>query len=999
MVENAGRKVFLIVALVIASIALLVYKPLTSGRAPFPLGLDIAGGERLLYRIDLDEAARQGLIVPGADPSELMQQTIAVIRQRCDNSGNTEAVIRRLGSDQIEVSLPRMSSVRTGLVTAKLRTAVAAEGMPVIELDAGEEALRSFPGSGGVIRIDSERLEYASRVGNQLNLKQRGAAGTVAAHPVGATITLIDTDDMKAALENLGDLRFMAEAQPEDLSRAGTDKVAAEQKLREWFGRPENASASIATYNAVAPEKGGPPAGFEFFPFKVEQGQLVPPMAQRGFLLLRKPADEERFSGADLSRVGPTNDQSGFPAIEFAMNESDGTAFRFGRFTEKLVRKRLAIVMNDEIITAPNIKQPLFGTSIIEGRFGLSERDGMVTVLRSGSLKIKPILEQEETVGASIGDDYVNKNLWAGVTTLVLIVGFLLYYYGRLGMWASAVLLLNLLMTMAGMVVLNGTLTLAGIGGIVLTIGMAVDASILIFERMREEQSKGRKPLQAAKDGFDHAMSAIVDGNLTTLITAFILMKVGTGTIRGFAVTLTIGIITTLFCALVALRVLVHYELKRGGEFKMREFFRNANFKFMSYRKVAIGASLTILLGGTALFIGLDDQRKLGIDFLGGATVKVRTEQPMAVNDLRGRVEALGGALATAEVVDLPGSRTGDGRASEFRITFKSNPEQAAASGGDVERRFKQEIADGLRDVLQKDPITVGVDAAASTVSATLYFEEGHDASDVQAKAEQAGITGALAQAREGQNGVFTVTGSTTKDVDSLRSAIATAFEGSSDAAGREYKFALPIPESSVVGAQVVGELRDSAIKALALSSLLILLYIRVRFAEYSYGWGALLADLHDVIATLAAIAFLVWVPWIKVEMNLTMIAAFLTILGYSLNDTIVVFDRIRENRPRMKGTLSEICDASINQTLSRTMITSGTTILASLVILIFNWGTGNALEGFAFALTFGVVAGTFSSIYIASPLFVWLEERAERKAAGATAVAAKAPAAKGPTA
>ena len=154
-----------------------------------------------------------------------------------------------------------------------------------------------------------------------------------------------------------------------------------------------------------------------------------------------------------------------------------------------------------------------------------------------------------------------------------------------------------------------------------------------------------------------------------------------------------------------------------------------------------------------------------------------------------------------------------------------------------------------------------------------------------------------------------------------------------------------------------------------------------MRFAEYSYGWAALLADLHDVVATLAAIAFLVWVPWIKVEMNLTMIAAFLTILGYSLNDTIVVFDRIRENRPRVKGSLLEVCDLSINQTLSRTVITSGTTILSSLVILIFNFGTGNALEGFAFALTFGVVAGTFSSIYIASPLLVYLEARAEQKA------------------
>jgi preprotein translocase SecF subunit len=155
-----------------------------------------------------------------------------------------------------------------------------------------------------------------------------------------------------------------------------------------------------------------------------------------------------------------------------------------------------------------------------------------------------------------------------------------------------------------------------------------------------------------------------------------------------------------------------------------------------------------------------------------------------------------------------------------------------------------------------------------------------------------------------------------------------------------------------------------------------------VRFAEYSYGWGALIADLHDVLFTLAAVAFLIWIPWIRVELNQTMIAAFLTILGYSLNDSIIIFDRIRENLPRVKGTLFEICDLSINQTLSRTIITSGTTVVASLVILIFNFGTGNALEGFAFALTFGVIVGTYSTIYIAAPVFVWFEERHRAKLA-----------------
>lgn len=987
MVENAGRKVVLIVALIVASIALLAYKPLTSGRAPFPLGLDIAGGERLLYRIDLDQAAKDGLITGTGDAADLMQQTIAVIRQRCDNSGNTEAVIRRLGSDRIEVSLPRVSTARTSLVTAKLAAAIGTDLQSVVRIDAPQKVVEAFPGSGGVLKIDGERLAYSLRVGNELTLRERGMQKSpIAEHAAGATITLIDGDNFKAALENLGDMRFLAAAQPEDVSRTGTDMVAAEQKLRDWLRKPENANASIGAYNSLAQEAGGPPRGMEWYAYKIQEGQAVPPMADRQFLLVKKPAsDEERFTGADLLRVGPGQDQTGYPAIEFTMNDADGTAFRFGRFTEKLVDKQLAIVMNDEIITAPRINSPLFSNAIIEGRFGLAERDAMVTVLRSGSLKIKPTLEAEETVGASIGDDYVRKNLWAGVTTLSIIIGFLLVYYGRLGMWASLILLLNLTLLMAGMVVLNGTLTLAGIGGIVLTVGMAVDASILIFERIREEQAKGRKPMQAAKDGFDHAMSAIVDGNLTTLITAFILMYVGTGTIRGFAVTLTVGIITTMFCALVALRLCVHYELKRGVQnFPMREFFRNANFKFMSYRKVALVITGTLLAAGVALFVWLPNHRKYGIDFLGGATVKVRTEQPISADDLRKRVEGLGGAMATAEVVDMPGSRGDDGRAREFRITFKSNPETAKGEGSDLERQFRQEIANGLADLLQKGPIEVAV--SGDTASGTLYFEGTHSNADVQALLANAGLTNGTATGREGQSNVFAVQGSVAGGTaaESVRDALATAFEGQSDSAGREYKLALPIPESSVVGAQVVGELRDSAIKALAISSLLILLYIRVRFAEYSYGWAALLADLHDVIATLAAIAFLVWIPWIKVEMNLTMIAAFLTILGYSLNDTIVVFDRIRENRPRVKGSLLEVCDLSINQTLSRTVITSGTTILSSLVILIFNFGTGNALEGFAFALTFGVVAGTFSSIYIASPLLVYLEARAEKKAKAA---------------
>jgi SecD/SecF fusion protein len=998
MIENVGRKVALIIALLVGSIVLLLYRPLVHDKPPFPLGLDIAGGERLLYKVDIAEARRSGSIPASVPDSQVMSEVIDVFRKRCDMSGNTEAVIRAVGRDRIEVAIPEVSA---GGVTAstQLSVDVPAEGLPRVVLhrdpppvqEAGKppvqpprQAYENFPGSGGTIRIGDERMVYSSRIGNELLIKERGTERTsIAAHPAGANVTFIGGDEVKNALENLGDMKFMAVAEDEDLRAAGSDGTAAAQLVTTWQQKPENAGAPIRLFNALPPEQGGPPRGTQWFPHRLDEGAEMP--ATRPGLFVLIPTENETFTGGDLSNVGPTNDRFGYPAINFSMNESDGTAFRFGQFTRKLVKKRLAIVMNDEIVTAPTIDEALFGNSIIQGRFSQAECTSMVTVLRSGSLKIRPELEFSETVGASIGDDYVRKNVWAGVVTLSVIVGFMLIYYGRLGLWGSLTLVLNLLFTMSGMVIIQGTLTLAGIAGVVLTIGQAVDASILIFERIRDEQEKGRKPLHAAKEGFAHAMSAIVDGNLTALIVGIVLLWQGTGTIRGFALTLVLGIITTLICTMLVLRVLIHFELKLGVErFKMRQFFARTNFKFMAKRKLAIGLSTLVMALGVVWFMAQDDRQKLGIDFLGGATVKVRTEEPISVGDLRERVAKLPGEIASAEVVDLPGSREADGRARVFRITFKSQAGADPDSSTAAARTFKQEIEAGLADILQQGEVVCStvVDGAITRASATLYFEEDHEIAEVEKLLGPAGVSEAKVAYRGERRDTFTVEGVTATGMDAatLKDNLTGAFAGKTDAMGHDFKLALPIPETSIVGAQVVGELRDSAIKALALASLLILLYIRVRFAEYSYGWGALLADLHDTLTTFAAIAFMVWTKWIRVELDLTMIAAFLTILGYSLNDTIVAFDRIRENLPRVKGSLDEICDLSINQTLSRTIITSGTTIVASGIILAFNFHTGNALESFAYVLSFGVVTGTYSSIFVASPIFVWLEERSRRK-------------------
>ncbi len=983
MVENVGRKVALIVALLLGSIALLVVKPMLTGNPPFPLGLDIAGGERRVYKFDFEEARRNRSIGADESPAQILQQQIDIIRERLDPDGTKEAMIRPLGIDRIEVAVPSAARRGSAAAVSTLSAPLPAEGTPPLELSGDENSLLGFENVESVVRVDAEDIRYLSRDGNRLTILKRGENGTTPAeHTAGARVTLVASDEIKAAVENLGDLRFYAVALDADFRAAGSDETTARTALRTWLDDPAHAGAPIKLYNALPREQGGPPPGIAFFPSK---GMALPGASDANYVPCVLPKSESQtFTGGDLAQVNATSDSKGFPAVGFEM--SAAKRIQFGRFTESIVDQQMAIVINDEVISAPTVNGGLWGASYIEGRFGLAERDSMIRVLRSGSLKVRPQLEAAEVVGASIGDDYVRKNVFAGLTVLGIIIAFLMWYYRSLGVLASAALLSNLVLMMGAMVVLNGTLTLAGIGGIVLTVGMAVDASILIFERIREEQEKGRKPIQAAKDGFANAMSAIVDGNITTLITAIILYNVGTGTIRGFAVTLSLGIVATMFSALVVLRTLVHLKLQKGVErWDMRQILGRTDFKFMSVRKLVLTISATVTVLGVVGFILEDDQKKLGIDFLGGATAKVRTEEPLSIAALRAKISAGGGELANADVVDLPGSRDAAGNAREFRITFKGARE---GGGDDAQQRFAQDIAAALGDVIQKGPIELDVRAqdAQHQVTAALYFEAEHPTTDVVSGLEAAGLQAPQVQPRDGRNDVLLVTGSAPLSVsaDALRTAIATQFDGErSDANGRPLKLAEPIPETSIVGAQVVGELRDSALIALFFSSLAILLYIRVRFAEYSYGWGALVADLHDVLFTLAAVAFLVWIPWIRIEMSLTMIAAFLTILGYSLNDTIIVFDRIRENLPRMsKASLLEVCDISVNQTLSRTIITSGTTILASLVILVFNFGTGNALEGFAFALTFGVLVGTYSSIYVAAPVFVWFEERHQRKLA-----------------
>jgi SecD/SecF fusion protein len=978
MIENVGRKVFWIVVFLLAAISCLVVP-----EKPFRLGLDLQGGTRMVYRFDFEEAQAQGKISEFelGNKAQLLQDFCAIIRERVDPDGVKEPVIRPEGEERVVIEIPGTANMGQTKASATLGGGLPA-AMRTMTLDqVSDEDLKVFPPTGGVVQISEELIRYSTREGKALLELTRGhQSTTVADHQPGATVQLRSVDAIRRAIENPGELAFYIASNPSQLG-VSTDLAIERAKVNAWI--TANPNRTLSEFNRLAPADGGPSASLRWFPRRLPGGANGP-LSERSLVSVTPPTDEFRFTGEDLDSVGVSQDQLGYPAVAFSMKTSKSAAF--GEYTGSHINEQMAIVLNGEVVTDPVLRAPLFGDAIIEGGAGgftAEEVSELVQVLRSGSLRIKPVLEHEERVGATLGEEFVKTGALSALIGLIAVLIFMSIYYRRLGMLAALSLVANLILLMGVMAFLQATLTLPGVAGIILTVGMAVDANILIFERIREEALRGRKAREAAKNGFDRALITIVDANLTTLITAGILYKVGTGPVRGFATTLSVGILTSMFAALVITRVMVHFQLERGLQsFSMMRLFNDTKIAFLSKSKTALTASLLLIVSGVFLFSSLPTNKKLSIDFLGGFTVTTRTETPQSTETIRDLIGGIAGVIGdSAEVKPILASGDSDAGFEKFRITFKGEGENDANLGsGDA---GEAQIKEALASVLMGAPVTASIGEGA--ITGTLRLEAEHTPADVEA-ALAGGSFSDLAVNKEGSAGAysFSATAGASDNTSSIIALVESLFREATDSAGAPMRLALAIPEKSSVGAQVVGELRDKAIIAILISLFAIVLYIRARFAEYSYGFAAVAALVHDVLITLGVLAVCIKLDILGTEISLPMIAAFLTIIGYSLNDTIVLFDRIRENRPRLKGELAEILNISINQTLSRTVLTSMTTLLTVSLLFGFNYGSGSVLESFAFALIIGVLVGTYSSIFVASPVFLYLEKRSAAKNAAA---------------
>jgi len=985
MNENYGKKITITVVLAVAAILCLVLP-----KKPFRLGLDLQGGTRVNCRFDLEEAFKQGKISAqeNANRPQVLQDMCLILRQRIDPQGVLDAAVRPEGSDRIVVEIPGVAELASTPVRGALAAAIdaASETLQLTTTDVQE--LKAFPQGGAQIQIEKENIQYAARVGNALSGLKRGDAGTEkAAHPAGANIELLTTDEIIKKIMEVGDMQFLLGAQSADITKLGSDLTKEQQKVQDWI--KAHPGQQIEDFNRLAPDKGGPVAGLKWFPHRIGKDEPETPIESRLSPLVETGNKDWTFAGEDLEGVGFSQDSMGYPAVSFEIAQAKKGLF--GDFTKANVGKGMGIVLNGEIATLATIRSPLLGGGIIEGGaggFSKKEVQDLVSTLRSGSLRIKPVIESRERVGATLGDEYVSRSFYSSLVALGLVVVFMLYFYHRLGMLSVVGLLLNLLYLLGAMAFLRATLTLPGVAGLILTLGMAVDGNILIYERLREELGRGLKAVQAVKAAFFRANVTIIDAHVTQLIAGLVLYEFGTGPIKGFATTLNIGILTTLFTVIIVTEFLIMGDIKRGSvNLGMKKVLVNPGWPFMKWSKPAIAASLVVIIAGMALFISMPDNEKLGTDFTGGFTMTVRTEGPHGVDEIRGMVSAVPGSLGrSASVVPLLASGDKQTGYRSFRITYKLEPAAAgAASTSEGTDTGLKQVQTALASVLQKGPIELELVENGTKAKGRLHLEDAHSPADLSTALIALGLKEpVVTPAPDGKNVFDFLAGlEGTPSQNALTSLIDTRLREAKDSKGILYRFSSPVPESNSIGPQVGSELRDKAVMAVLLSLVGTMFYVRIRFRELAYGIAVVISLLHDVFIAIGALALACKLQILQAEVDLAMIAAFLTIIGYSQNDTIVIFDRVRENRLKSNKPLTEILDDSINECFGRTILTTATVILTLIVLFMFNVGSRNVLEGFSYCMLVGVISGAYSTIYVASPVLLWLENRAAKKSGG----------------
>jgi|TARA_B110000003_G_scaffold16395_1_gene16258 SecD/SecF fusion protein len=625
----------------------------------------------------------------------------------------------------------------------------------------------------------------------------------------------------------------------------------------------------------------------EFRYIKFAWGKSIPDSDVLDLYVLKSNRDNSApLSGGVVVDAVQTYDALGNPAVSMQMNGKGSRIWENLTGNAFKQASNIAIVLDNIVYSAPGVTKGAIsgGRSEISGSFTLNEAIDLANVLRAGKLPASAEIIQSEIVGPSLGQEAIESGIFSFLIALVLVLIWMIFYYGSSGFFADIALVLNILLIFGILAGLGAVLTLPGIAGIVLTIGISVDANVLIFERIREELKKGKGQIKAVSDGFNNALSSILDANITTGLTAFILFIFGTGPIKGFATTLLIGIATSLFTAIFITRILVDSRLSLGkvvtfSTTRTKDLFNNFSISFIQLRKMSyVFSTIFILISLISLgSIGLNQ----GVDFVGGRSYTVRFENAINPSEIQADLIT---EYGSAEVKTY-------GEANQLKITTKYKVD---VEGTEVDNEIQEKLFKALKNNLPK----------------SMTYQ------------------------------TF-VNGSEDKQVG--------------------------IMSSIKVGPTIADDIKNNSFLAVIGSLIVVFLYILIRFRRWQYSLGAVTAVFHDIIVVLGIFSLTYKFMPFNMEINQAFIAAILTVIGYSLNDTVVVFDRIREYiNEHSKWSLDVTLNKALNNTLSRTLNTSLTTLIVLLAIFIYG---GESIRGFMFALIVGVMIGTYSSVFIATPI------------------------------
>ncbi len=832
---------------------------------------DIFGNRSLYEKINSGKSNDEVEAVLAEEVSNSISTAFRVLRTRIDKFGVTQPNIQRIGkSGRILIELPGAKDIhrvqKLLQSTAELQFWEAYSNQEVAQylIDANTKVQELLKADSGET---ADSTEVAEKTISELLGGEEDPTSQEAQNNLFSVLSpnIPRSQDRTSAMVGFASLKDTAKVNKYLAMKEVRNLIPANLKYVKflWDAKPRKDSEIITLYAIKSNRNNKPPI----------EGDVIDDAIQ-------------------------TFDQLGInPEISMTMN-SHGSKL-WAKMTTANVGKFVAVVLDDYVYTAPVVNDAITsGRTSISGSYDINEAKDLANVLKAGKLPAKAHIVQSEIVGPSLGKEAIEKSIYSFVLALVLVFVWMIFYYGKAGIFADIALVINILFIFGVLTAFGFVLTLPGIAGIILTIGMSVDANVIIFERIKEELAKGKKLKQAIVDGFSFkgALSAIIDANITTMLTGIILFMFGTGPVQGFALTLIIGILTSLFTAVFITRMLVDWYANRGGDFTFstvitKGWFQSMNIEFLKKRKMAyIISGVVILLGiGSLLTNGLNQ----GVDFKGGRSYVVKFDQ----------------APNSEEV------------ANSLKELFKSTPEVK----------------------------TYGSDKQLKITTKFRIEEEGQTIDD------------------EIQELLFSGLQSYLPDGATLEE-----FQGGFD------NQKIGIMSSIKVEPTIADDIKTAAGWAVFGSLLVVFLYILLRFKKWQYSFGAVVAVFHDVLIVLAIFSiFYKWMPF-DMEIGQSFIAAILTVVGYSLNDTVVIFDRIREFTGLHKTwKFSEIVDKGLSSTLGRTINTSMTTLVVMLAIFLFG---GDSIKGFMFALIVGVVVGTYSSLFVASPIMYDTMVKGENK-------------------